>query len=135
MKQKVTDQKEMDQDEAEGYCAYFRRSRYDMVQARTAGGWGGIHTYIPCDVRAAKRAGQMLLRMQPAAAPLEVRHARRARLHTGPLEVPTDVVVVTRFPKRSQSVFHLETAMRLRVRQYLEDEALAALDAALKPLP
>ncbi len=57
-----------------------------------------------------------------------VRHAKRARLRIRLLPAVTDAVVVTHLPARIQVVFNLETAVRLRLNSYLEDEALRTLE-------
>ena len=122
-------QEHADQADAEQFCRFFRRSRYDIVQARTALGWGAVYSFVPCDVRAAKRAAQMLIRMNREH--IQIRHARRARLQVQAVPTIKDVVVVTYLPKRTQTVFGLETAERWQVSTFLEDEALQALSEAI----
>ena len=130
MNQKHDDQSKHDnQNDADQLCAFFRRSRYDIVQARTVSGWGAIHSFVPCDVRAAKRAAQMLERM--GREHIQIRHAKRARLRVQPVPAIRDVVVVTYYPERTQTVFSLETAERLRLKIYLEDEVSRALSVEI----
>lgn len=122
----------MDQLEREQLCAYFRRSRYDIIQARHGDGWGPLFSFVPCDAHAAQKAGQMMVRMHRGEQ-LRVRHARRARLHDR-RQAATDVVVVTKLLEREQVVFGLENAVILRVNIYLRDNALAALEAEVMQL-
>ena len=124
----------MDQLDRERLCTFFRRSRYDIIQARLGDEWGPLFSFTPCDVRSAQKAGQMLLRMHHGEPP-QVKHARRARLQDRRQQLATDIVVVTEFPGRGQKVLRLEDGLVLRVDAYLEDEALAALEAAIAPTP
>lgn len=122
----------MDQTDREQLCAFSQRSRYDIIQASQGDGWGPVWTFAPCDSRAAARAAQMLLKMYQVES-LRVRHARRARLRDRQRQVATDVIVVTELPERVQTVVGVENGIVIRVNAYLEDEALAALEAALVP--
>lgn len=115
----------MNDDEAAHFCAFCRRSRYDVIQARRGDGWGPIWTFAPCDPKAAARAALMLRRMGAR----EVRHARRARLRLRP-EAPVEVVVVTELPARLQFVFRLADGLELQGMAYLRDESLWALEEA-----
>ena len=124
----------MDQRDREQLCAFFRRSRYDVIQARQDDGWGPLFSFAPCDARAAQKAGQMLARMHRKEQ-LRVRHARRVRLHNRHRNVDTDVVVVTDLPERVQEVVGLENGLALRINLYLQDDALAALEAELTGQP
>ncbi len=124
----------MDQLDRKQLCAFYRRSRYDLIQARQGDTWGPLFTFSPCDARAAQGAAQMMRRMH-RGEPLRVRHARRARLRDRQHHVDTDVVVVTELPERSQEVFGLEDAVVLRVAAFLEDDAQVALEAALASMP
>jgi hypothetical protein len=128
------DQNNRDQTDREQLCAFHRRSRYDLIQASQNEGWGPIFTFSPCDVRAAQKAGQMMARMHRGEQ-LRVRHARRARLHNRQCHIETDAVVVTEFPGREQRVLQIENGLVLRVDVYVEDDALAALEAALTRTP
>ena len=125
---------DMDQTDRDQLCAFFQRSRYDIIQARLGDEWGPLFSFTPCDVRSAQKAGQMLLRMHRETE-IRVRHARRARLQDRRQQLATDIVVVTEFPGRGQKVLKIEDGIVLRVDAYLEDEALAALEAALAPTP
>ena len=120
----------MDQLDREQLCSFFRRSRYDLVQTREGDGWGTVWTFPPCDAKAAQNAARMLRRMH-RTEPLRVRYARRARVHDRHRQGDTDVVVVTALPERVQEVIGLEDGTLLRVNAFLEDDALAALEAAL----
>ena len=124
----------MDQHDRKQLCAFFSRSRYDIIQARQGDGWGPVWTYAPCDPRAAAKAAQMLLKMHRGDPP-QVRHARRARLRDRQRRVDTNVVVVTTLPERTQAVMRIDDGVTIRVNAYLQDEALAALEAALTPPP
>jgi len=115
----------MNNDEAARFCAFFRRSRYDVLQARHGDGWGPSWTFAPCDPRAAARAGLMLRR----AGAREVRHARRARLLIRPGEF-VDTVVITELPFRLQTVLRLADGSGLHSLPYLRDESLQALEEA-----
>ena len=120
----------MEQTDRNQLCAFFRRSRYDTIQAREGDGWGPVWTFAPCDVKAAQKAGQMLLKMHQGE-PLRVRHARRARLRDRQRQIATDVIVVTELPERVQTVAGIDDGIVIRVDAYLEDETLAALDVEL----
>ncbi len=120
----------MSQKDRDQFCTYFRLNRYDIIQARQGDGWGPIFTFSPCDVRAAQKAGQMMARMQQGE-PLRVRHARRARLRDRHRHADTYVVVLTILPGRVQEVISIEDAVMLRVNVYLQDDALAALEAGV----
>ena len=115
----------MNNDEAARFCAFCRRSRYDVVQARHGDEWGPPWTFAPCDPRAAARAALMLQRIGAR----EVRHARRARLRLRP-EAPLEVVVVTELPARVQFVFRLTDGLEVHGIMYLHDESLQALEEA-----
>ena len=119
----------MNQLDQEQLCAFFQRSRYDIIQVRQKDGWGPLWTFPPCDIHGARKAARMLLKMN-GGEPLRVRHARRARLRDRH-QTATDVVVVTELPERVQGVFSLENATVLRVEVYLQDDALAALEAEI----
>ena len=124
----------MDQNDRDQLCAYFRRSRYDIIQARQGDEWGPLFSFTPCDPRAAEKAAQMMVRMNRGGQP-RVRHARRARLQNRRQQIATHVVVITEFPGRGQEVLKIDDGLVLRVDAYLEDDALAALEAALGPTP
>lgn len=125
----------MDHNDREQLRAFFGRSRYDIIQARQSDGcWGSIWTFAPCDPRAAAKAARMLLRMHEGK-PLQVRHARRARLHDRQHHVNTDVVVMTELPERTQEVIGLADGIALRVPLYLQDDALTALAEELAKQP
>jgi len=115
----------MNNDEAARFCAFFRRSRYDVVQARHGDGWGPPWTFAPCDPRAAAQAGLLSQRMGAR----EVRHARRAHLRLRP-EAPFEVVIVTELPARRQCVFRLVDGLEFHGIMYLHDESLQALEEA-----
>lgn len=123
----------MSQKDRDQFCTFFRLNRYDIIQAREGDGWGPIFTFSPCDVRAAQKAGQMMARRQQGE-PRQVRHARRARLHDRHRHADTDVVVLTTFPERVQEVIGIKDAVILPVNVYLQDDALAALEAGLAGL-
>lgn len=122
----------MDQHDREQFCNFFRHSRYDIIQARQGDDWGPLFTFIPCDVRSAQKAGQMLVRMHREKE-IRVRHARRARLQDRRQQVATDVIVVTELPGRRQKVLKIEDGLVLRIDLYLQDDVLATLEAALTP--
>ena len=124
----------MNQNDRDQLCAFFQRSRYDIIQARQGDGWEPVFTFSPCDVRAAQGAARMIQRMH-RGEPLRVRHARRARLQDRRRQVATDIVVVTELPERAQTVVHLEDAVVLRVDFYLRKEALDALEAEFAHSP
>lgn len=115
----------MNNDEVARFCAFFRRSRYDVVQARHGDGWGPPWTFAPCDPRATARAALMLRRMGAR----EVRHARRVLLRLRP-EVTSEVVVVTELPARRQYVFGLTDGLEVHGIMYLHDESLQELEEA-----
>ena len=122
----------MNQNDRTQLCAFFHRSRYDIVQARQGDEWGPVYTFSPCNARAAQGAARMMGRMHQGE-PLRVRHARRARLHDR--QVATDVVVVTDLPERVQEVIGMEDAVVLHVDLYLREEALDALEAEFAHSP
>ena len=122
------DQDNRDQHDRDQFCAFFRRSRYDTIQARQSDGWGPLFSFVPCDARAAQKAGQMMVRMHQGKQ-LQVRHARRARLRDRQQQAATDVVVLTTLPEQVQEVFGLNNGVVLRVDTYLQDDALTALEA------
>ena len=124
----------MEQADREQLCAFFGRSRYDIIQARQGDSWGPVWTFAPCEAKAAQKAGQMLLKMH-RGKPLQVRHARRARLRDRQRQVATDVIVVTELPERVQEVIGLDDGIALRVPLYLQDDALAALEMELVTQP
>ncbi len=119
----------MNQDEMKEFAElrtfYQRGSSYDVMQIRESGGWGAAWTFAPCDVHAAEKAGWMLRRMGTK----EMRHARRARLHTRTDENQS-VVIVTNFPARTQVILRMTDGRSVRDMPYLEDAALAALEAS-----
>lgn len=124
----------MEQTDREQLCAFFQRSRYDIIQASQGDGWGTVWIFAPCDAKAAQKAGQILLKMH-LGEPLRVRHARRVRLRDRRHTMVRDVIVVTALPEREQVVFGLEDGIVLRVSLYFQDDALAALEMELvKPL-
>ena len=122
----------MNQNDRDQLCAFFQRSRYDIIQARQGDEWGPVYTFSPCNARAAQGAARMMGRMHQGE-PLRVRHARRARLHDR--QVATDVVVVTDLPERVQEVIGMEDAVVLHVDLYLREEALDALEAEFAHSP
>jgi len=124
----------MNQNDRDQLCAFFQRSRYDIIQARQGDEWGPVYTFSPCNARAAQGAARMMGRMHQGE-PLRVRHARRARLQDRRRQVATDIVVVTELPERAQTVVHLEDAVVLRVDFYLREEALDALEAEFAHSP
>ena len=122
----------MNQNDRTQLCAFFHRSRYDIVQARQGDEWGPVYTFSPCNARAAQGAARMMGRMHQGE-PLRVRHARRARLHDRHRQVTTDVVILTEIPEHRQTVLNLHDALALRVDVYLTDSCLAAIEAAVAP--
>jgi hypothetical protein len=120
----------MNQNEREQFCAFFRRNRYDIIQGRKHSDWGPTFTFSPRNVRAAQKAGQMMVKMYQGE-PLQIRHARCARLRDKGRQSTTDVVVVTEFPERTQEVFGINDGIVLRVDIYLQDDALAALETEM----
>lgn len=117
----------MNDNEVAHFCAFYRRSRYDMVQARHEEGWGPPWTFAPCDPSAAARSALMLRR----AGVREFRHARRARLRLRPGEF-VDAVVITELPLRLQIVLRLADGSTVHSLPYLRDESLQALEEATK---
>ena len=121
----------MDHNDREQLCTFFSRSRYDIIQARQGDGWGPVWTFAPCDPRAAAKTAQMLLKMHRGSQ-LRVRHARRARLRDRQCATSRDVIIVTDLPARvQQEVLGVADGIVLRVDVYLQDDALAALEAEL----
>ncbi len=113
----------MNKNESAQFCAFFRRSRYDIVQAREGDGWGSPWTIVPCDPRAAVQAALMLRQ----AGVRDFRHARRAHLSRRPGEF-VDAVVITELPLRLQVILRLADGSEIYSLPYLSDECLQALE-------
>lgn len=113
----------MNKEEAARLCVFFRRSHYDIVQARYADGWGPAWTFAPCDLIAAVRAALMLRR----AGVREFRHARRARIIIRHEET-VEAVVITCLPERSQKILRLTDSSGIHGLTYLRDESLRVFE-------
>jgi len=117
----------IDQNELMGLLAFFRHSRYDMLQTQTVeGDWGPGWTFPPCDVLAAQKAARMMRRMGIS----RIRHARRARLRRSD-GVLMEAIVVTALPSRQQTVISIEDRHVSPVSRYLTDDCLDVLGLAL----
>ena len=115
----------MNKDEAARFCAFHRRSRYDIIQARQEDAWGTSWTFAPCNPKAAEQVALMLKRMGVR----RVRHSRRARLIVHPGE-HIEAVVTTELPERQQTVLRLADAFEFRGLVFLRDDCLLLLEEA-----
>ena len=112
--------------EFEELLAFFNRgSSYDLLQARQGDGWGSAWTFAACDIHAAEKAAWMLRRIDVR----KVRHARRARLRVQIGDFQR-VVIITTLPERVQAILRLADGCRIENVEYLQDDALTALEAA-----
>ena len=136
MNSNMTRHVDLEQTDLADLLAFYRHGNTaDIIQAREGNGWGAVWTFTPCDVHAAERAAWMVQRLQKDTR-AAVRHARRAILHDRSRKANADVVVVTQLlVKRTQAVARIDDGILIRVDAYLEDDALAALEAALGPMP
>jgi hypothetical protein len=106
----------------------------DIIQAREGNDWGAVWTFAPCDVCGAERAAWMVRRIHRHTN-VVVRHARRALIQDRCRGADAEVVVVTKFPERTQAVARIEDGVVLRIEAYLADEALTTLEYALANRP
>ena len=129
----MSDKQTKPSDMADLLAFYTRGNTADIIQVRRSQDWGAVWTFAPCDVHTAEKAAWMILRMHRGSRSA-VRHVRRARLHDRHRQA-ADVVVVTELPERAQAVTRIDDGVTIRVDAFLQDDALAALEAALAPTP